>query len=1169
MAGMKIRNTVYSVKSKKDVERLANRPYRIALDLGVGSIGYAVGALVTKADKVFVEDLIMSGVRIFSSSKGAAERRQKRGQRNAIRHKKNRLIYLWKVLAEKELMLPFVNETSELDTNVIRFSEHVRTLKNGNVYSLRYKGLFEKLGLDEIGFCIYHIANHRGTSSVRTFLDMDIETLKELEKNKYQLELVETKQADNKMISFIEILHDLNENEVVGYRNTKERTNVPLPKRDVILVELNKLLAKQRQFYPEILTEEYCDRIVKTVNYENEKIVPEAGHCPYFPDEPKLPKCHFLNEERRLWEALNNARIKIPQAKNGTIVFVPTEFLREDKEKLYKELRDGVTLTGNKVKKLLPKYNEYDIVLQGKDQKSSEIKGFRFKGLENKAFWSRLSNLEQDNFFATWVNCPDDMLLEKKLIEEFYLTEEEVKDALKTVQLISDYAPVGKSAMEIAMKYIKEDGLTWTESLLIAEKNGELHSHSETKNYNMLPYYGEVLAGTTKAVMGKAWHSAFESRRSSKGFICPNTAKEEEKFGRIANPVVHQTLNEVRKLVNEIISLFGYKPTEIVLEVARSLKVGLEKREEISRAQKNNETYRKELFDKYCKPHNLGQKYIQHFHLLETQGMKCPYCLETINPDAVVKNAVDIDHILPENETADSSFNNLVVVHKICNGNKGKRTPFSAFYGTEKWDKILHYLEENPQMRFKRWRFLLDNEEYKKYLERKGFLSRFASDNAYIAKASREYLSCLFDKNANGNRNSVYTVKGSETAILRKAWGLNQIGYELGAMHLKDTGESEYISHKNRTDHRHHTIDAIAMLYATRGYSQLINTLSGRGISLSFAEKKIPVPMNLERLADAIFDESLLFDYNSIFGAEISSHVKQESRISIKYDTDFNGELLKGQTYGIIGKHKDEIILCIQKSVAKIEDRKKLKKLLFSEKEIALLDDSLKEKLLKFQAHNCAVYEAIEGNIPKALKAIQNENQKNAQEGKRTIKESEKNVELRAKIMTGGKYYDISKQKSNKLFLLRDVSEQGKGFVADTGRNLCIDLFHDNTGKLCGEIIRKVQAMNKDYIPEYKRAGFKLYERIYQGDTLEIALGEKAFSVPAPVSNCQKALVRVDTFTETNSGFQIYVTNLYKSGATQDGSFTLSTVQPRNARKVVLSSLGYPLYVSQVLKDKS
>lgn len=1166
---MKIRNNVYSMKSIKDVEKLANRPYRIALDLGVGSIGYAVGALASTNDNhIYVEELILSGVRIFSSSKGAAERRQKRGQRNVIRHKRHRLTYLWKILAERNLMLPYVKETSELDTNIVRFSEPVRKLKNGNVYSLRYKGLFEKLNLDEIGFCVYHIANHRGSSSVRTFLDMDVQELQELKKNKSKLELVEARQANNQSISFIEILHELNKDGIIGYRNTNDRMNIPLPKRDVILVELNKLLATQKLFYPEVLTDEYCERIVKAVNYENEKLVPEVGNCPYFPDEPKLPKCHFLNEERRLWEALNNARIKIPQESKGTIVYVPTKFSQEDKEKLYKELRNGVTLTGKMVKTLLPEYKDFDIILQGKEQKTSEIKGFRFKSLERKSFWNRLSNLEQDNFFALWVNCPDDMLLKKKLIDEFHLTEEEVTDALKTVQLISDYGPVGKSATEIIMRYIKEEGLTWTESLLVAEKNKELHSCFELKKYDVLPYYGEVLTGSTKAIMGKAWHSAFEARRYSKGFICPNTAKDEEKFGRIANPVVHQTLNEVRKLVNEIISLFGYKPSEIVVEVARSLKVGLEKREDISRTQKNNETHRKELFEKYCKPHNLSQKYIQHFYLLETQGMKCPYCLETINPDGLVRNAVDIDHILPEHETADSSFNNLVLAHKNCNAKKGKRSPFKAFYGTDKWAEILHYLEENQSMRSKRWRFMLDDEEYKMYLERKGFLSRFASDNAYIAKACKEYLSCLFDR-SNGNRIPVYTMKGGETAVLRKAWGLNQIGYELGTMHLKDTEALEYISHKNRTDHRHHAIDAITMLYATRGYSQLINTLTSRGIPLSVVEKKIPVPMNLKRLIDEVFDESYLFDYNSIFFTEIAVHIKQESRISIKYDTDFNGELLKGWTYGIIGKYKDEIILCTQKSVAKIEDRKKLKKQLFGEKEMALLDDSLKEKLLKFQIHNLAVYEAIEENIPKALKVIQDENKKNVKEGKRTIKESEKNVELRAKIMTGGKYYDISKQKSNKLFLLRDVSEKGKGFVVDTGRNLCIDLFHDNTGKLCGEIIRKVQAMDKDYVPEYKRKGFHLYERIYQGDTLEVDLGEKAFSVPAPISSCHKALVRVDTFTETKTGFQIYVTNLYRSGVTQDSSFTLTTVHARNARKVVLSSLGYPLYVSQVLKDKT
>ena len=76
-------------------------------------------------------------------------------------------------------MLPYCKTTDETDTATVRFSEHVRTLKNSNPYMLRYKGLSDKLDLDEIGYCIYHIANHRGSSSVRTFLDASEEEQKD------------------------------------------------------------------------------------------------------------------------------------------------------------------------------------------------------------------------------------------------------------------------------------------------------------------------------------------------------------------------------------------------------------------------------------------------------------------------------------------------------------------------------------------------------------------------------------------------------------------------------------------------------------------------------------------------------------------------------------------------------------------------------------------------------------------------------------------------------------------------------------------------------------------------------------------------------------------------------------------------------------------------------
>ncbi len=100
----------------------------------------------------------------------------------------------------------------------------------------------------------------------------------------------------------------------------------------------------------------------------------------------------------------------------------------------------------------------------------------------------------------------------------------------------------------------------------------------------------------------------------------------------------------------------------------------------------------------------------------------------------------------------------------------------------------------------------------------------------------------------------------------------------------------------------------------------------------------------------------------------------------------------------------------------------------------------------------------------------------------------------------------------------------------------------------------------------------KLLERIYQGDTLEVDLDKenKTFSVKTGISIQNRTIVKVDTFTEiTGPGrIQIYVTNILKSIGIQDGSFNLNSIQSRNVRKIVLSPLGYPTYVSRVIKNK-
>lgn len=144
-------------------QRLNGRDYVLGLDLGVGSIGLAVVAQETINDTLYPTDIVFTTSRIFTPSKGAADRRLRRGQRNALRHKRHRLQYLWKLLAERQLMLPYSEEETP-DPAVLRFSEEVR---RENPYDLRLKGLKERLTLAETGYAIYHIANHRGSSSIR------------------------------------------------------------------------------------------------------------------------------------------------------------------------------------------------------------------------------------------------------------------------------------------------------------------------------------------------------------------------------------------------------------------------------------------------------------------------------------------------------------------------------------------------------------------------------------------------------------------------------------------------------------------------------------------------------------------------------------------------------------------------------------------------------------------------------------------------------------------------------------------------------------------------------------------------------------------------------------------------------------------------------------------
>ena len=1151
-------------------QRLNGRDYVLGLDLGVGSIGLAVVAQETINDTLYPTDIVFTTSRIFTPSKGAADRRLSRGQRNALRHKRHRLQYLWKLLAERQLMLPYSEEETP-DPAVLRFSEEVR---RENPYDLRLKGLKERLTLAETGYAIYHIANHRGSSSIRTFLDEkeSAEEKKAKEQERKAEEIAKTKGLS----TFIEVITAFNNESLVGYRNIKKRMDaaVPMPTRDIILNELNKLLKTQQQFYPE-LDDAYCDKIRNAVMYENEKIVPEAGTCPYFPNEQKLPKCHFLNEERRLWEALNNARVWMPVQIPGQRIVRREErpFTDEERKVFFTHLRDGENLNVTLVKKIFPKYKTADqILLQGKVKDKQEIKGFRFKTLENRAFWKRFSEDQQDDFFTTWTNTPDDEKL-KRVLESprFGLSEQEADDALNTVQLIGDYAPIGKTAMMLIMKHL-EDGATYTEAIQQCVDDGELQEQTSKEVFGRLPYYGQVVPYTTQAIMGKAWHSAFRDKVDTSSFTKPDVNFLEQKYGRIANPVVHQTLNELRKVVNEVLDVMGKKPSEVVVEMGRELKVGAERREEISMEQSKREKESERIFSSYCLPNNLPKSYIQTFRLWEQQNKVCPYCLDPISVDDIVNHRVDIDHILPQADTAESREQNKVVAHKHCNLEKEKRTPYAAFSGKDNWKEIMQYVQTTDGMKGKAWRFELDDDAYQKYLGSKGFLSRFGTDNSYIAKVAQQYLACLFDKPIR-----VRTLKGGETALLRNGWHLQRVDNELADLHGPKPEETE-LGKKDRTDNRHHSLDAIVAAYCTRSYVKLINTMHAQGKTAQEILDALPVPHYLDR------SDLCHADQINLFQKQVYSFLHDYGFVSQKIDNQVNGTLLKATRYSVIATSGDDLVCVVKKRVSdlKVKDgtieeiRKGVNgKFVFSPKKFPAFVNQIKE----MQDWNARVLTQYEQTLDKARQVLEQTNEEANAQGKRMIAITPVSVSKKALQLCGGYYFLLSNNSRKKVFVTKEPTANGNGEAFDTGNNLCLDLYHDANGKLQGEVIRKVYAMNPDYQPTYKKAGYRLFERLYQGDILEInqvppkvgeAWGKLEIASFAPVGNAtrHRRFVQIQTFTEVGNGIPIYISNVAKAHNGQDASFNVGVMGKYCPRKVSLSPVGFVNFVSPLLQDE-
>lgn len=260
------------------------------------------------------------------------------------------------------------------------------------------------------------------------------------------------------------------------------------------------------------------------------------------------------------------------------------------------------------------------------------------------------------------------------------------------------------------------------------------------------------------------------------------------------NAVVDGALRQIRWTMNEMIKELGASPTEIVVEMAREMSLGITRRNE--RENDNSAQQKARSFaEKAIRAHKQipTPSKIRRYLLWSEQDQSfCPYCDKNIGlEEALSGHATEYEHILPRSLTqVGMKRSEIVLAHHACNQEKGDRTPWEVWGDTPRWQHI-----EAAAVRFETGRFksfrkakLLRLKDFEREVMTdesvKEFSDRQFHQTSWIAKAAAQWLSCLCP-------NKVSVSRGEMTAMLRRKWGLEtvipEVRYE-NSLPVLDTG---------------------------------------------------------------------------------------------------------------------------------------------------------------------------------------------------------------------------------------------------------------------------------------------------------------------------------------------------------------------------------------------
>ena len=757
--------------------------YRLGLDLGSSSIGWCMVRLNHSNQPCAI---IRMGVRIFPDGRnpkdGSSLAVTRRMARQARRRRDRLLKRKTQLLTALVRLGFFPKDAGER-----------KALAQLNPYVLRRKGLYEPLSPAEFARALFHINQRRGFKSNRKTDAKDKE--RSLMKKAINELRERLRQEDCKTVGeWLARRHEqgLSVRARLRGRTAKDKAYDFYIDRSLIEQEFDTLWEIQQGFNPDIFTDQARDELRDILLFQRPLKPVKPGRCTLIPEDERAPLALPSTQRFRIYQELNNLRLINPDMSERPLSL-------DERDKLADLLEKG-NLTFGKIRRTLNLDSTTGFNLE--DEKRDRLKGNATSLVLRKAAcfgeaWDRFDPAWQDAIVEKLLNEPNESVLMHWLTENTEINSEQA-ETLSNISLPEGYGMLGRQALARILPELRKAVVTYDKAVT----NAGFDSHSALSHFQQtgeimdrLPYYGEPL-----------------QRHVGFGTGEPDDPPE-KRFGRIANPTVHIGLNELRKVINGLIEKYGH-PSEIIVEVARELKLSRRRKQEIEKEQAARQKRNKALVKEACEILGYEPNHIDGAKLRElSQKMqlwtelnprdvverRCPYTGEQISINKLLSPEVEIEHILPFSMTLDNSLNNKTVCLRRANREKGNRTPFDAF-GKQAvegydYDGMLQRARHMP--RAKAWRFGPD--AMQRWLrDEQDFLARALNDTAYLSRIAHEYLTLVCPQ--------VRVIPGRMTAMLRGKFGLSTL-----------LGDSPT---KNRNDHRHHAIDAAVIAVTDQGLLQ-------------------------------------------------------------------------------------------------------------------------------------------------------------------------------------------------------------------------------------------------------------------------------------------------------------------------------------------------------------